>query len=139
MHFYFRRFTRLQDSLEWAGTRNATRPREQRSAHIPSKVIATCFALVAFAAAVAVGVAAGVDATTIIWRAMLVMAVAWVLGRILGEIAVRIVQERIDDYKLRHPIPALKKDAVASGAAAAGTAAAAEPGAEERASSEANA
>jgi len=72
---------------------------------IPAKIIATCFALVAFAAAVAVGLAAGNPTSTILGRALLAMFVCWVVGRIVGGVAIRTVQNDIDTYKASHPIP----------------------------------
>lgn len=68
-------------------------------------MIATCFALVAFAAALAVGVAADNSVGTIIQRALIAMAVAWLVGRVIGGIAMRVVHEHVERYKREHPIP----------------------------------
>ncbi len=78
--------------------------RAKECSAVPSRVIATCFALVSFAAALLVGVAAGNTAETIIVRAMVLMIVAWCVGRIVGAIAQRTVDEHIEQYKQQHPI-----------------------------------
>src|SRR5687768_2421866 len=72
---------------------------------IPAKVIATCFALAAFAAATTIGWAAGNSATTIIWRALAAMAVCYAAGRLAGGVAQRAVNQHIEAYKEAHPIP----------------------------------
>lgn len=72
---------------------------------IPAKLIATCFALVAFAAAMVVGLASGNDATTVIKRSLIAMGACWIVGRIVGHVAQRTVEEQIESYKLKHPIP----------------------------------
>ena len=72
---------------------------------MPSKIIATCFALGCFACAMVVGVLAGNSANTIIMRAMFVMFPAWIVGRVVGGIAERVIIEHIDQYKRANPIP----------------------------------
>jgi len=72
---------------------------------IPAKVIATCFALIGFAAAIVVGVAADNDALTILWRALIVMLVAWPIGRLFGGVAQRACDESILAHKQKYPIP----------------------------------
>jgi len=72
---------------------------------IPSGVIATCFALVCFAGAVIVGLAAGNPALTILWRSLLVMLGAWLIGRVVGAIAQRAVDEHVEQYRRQHPLP----------------------------------
>ena len=79
---------------------------------IPSRVIAACFALIAFAAALVVGLAAGNPAGTILWRALVAMFVCWAAGAAVGWLAQRAVQVQVDDYKAKHPIPS--EEAVAS-------------------------
>jgi len=72
---------------------------------IPSRVIAACFALVGFAAAALVGTFMGNPGTTVLWRAILVMAACWLVGRAVGWIAHQAVREHIDNYKENRPIP----------------------------------
>jgi len=78
---------------------------------IPAKIIASCFALTGFIAALVVGLAAGNSASTILWKAILAMAVCYPVGRLLGGVAERAVQENIDSYKKHHPLPKLHPSA----------------------------
>lgn len=68
-------------------------------------MVATCFALTSFAAAVLVGVYAGNDAATVILRAILVMLGCYFVGLIVGAIASRAIEDHITRYKREHPIP----------------------------------
>jgi ABC-type nickel/cobalt efflux system permease component RcnA len=72
---------------------------------IPSGVIATCFALVCFAAAIIVGLAAGNDALTVLWRSLLIMLGAWLIGRVVGAVAQRALDEHLETYRQQHPLP----------------------------------
>jgi len=72
---------------------------------IPARIIATCFALAAFAAATAVGLAAGNSTMTILTRAMVALVVCWFVGRIVGHFAQKAVQDHIERYKQENPIP----------------------------------
>lgn len=67
-------------------------------------MIATCFALISFAAALGVGVQAGNDTLTILWRALILMAAAWGIGLVVGTIAMRTVEEHLSLYRVEHPI-----------------------------------
>ena len=73
---------------------------------MPSRVIATLLALVAFTAATAAGVIAQNTAWTILWRASLAMIVCYCLGRIVGVISQRALHEHLEQYKSANPIPA---------------------------------
>lgn len=70
-----------------------------------SRVIATCFAVCAFAAALFVGVLADNTFLVIIQRALVVMVVCYPIGRIVGALATRSVDDHIRDYKERNPMP----------------------------------
>lgn len=72
---------------------------------MPSRIIATCLALVAFAAAMVAGLLSDNPATTTIWRALVAMVVCWFAGRIIGEMADRALNEHLEQYKAEHPIP----------------------------------
>lgn len=72
---------------------------------IPSRVIASCFALVCFAAAAVQGLAVGNTLFTIIGRSTVVMLVAWCVGTLIGAVAQRTVDQHIDDYRQANPIP----------------------------------
>ncbi len=76
---------------------------------IPAKVIASCFALMAFACAVIVGWSVQNTTQTILWRAMLAMFVCWLIGYAVGMVAQQVVDRRIENYKAAHP---LKSDAL---------------------------
>lgn len=67
-------------------------------------MIATCSGLVAFAAALVLGWAAGNEASEILKRAILALAACWLVGWIVGAVAQRAVQDRIDEYKRQNPI-----------------------------------
>ena len=70
-----------------------------------SRIIASIFALVSFAAALFIGVAANNSFNTIVLRAILTMGICYLVGRVIGALADRAVQEHIAQYKLEHPIP----------------------------------
>jgi len=78
---------------------------------IPSRLIATCFALVCFAGAVIVGVAAGNSAMTILWRALLVMVGAWLVGQAVGAVMQHTLDQQLETYRRQNPLPG---EAVAS-------------------------
>ncbi|MCE9591849.1 MAG: hypothetical protein K8S99_15145 [Planctomycetes bacterium] len=70
----------------------------------------------AFAAALAIGVAADLPATTIMWRALVAMAVCWVVGRVIGWIAFRALQIEIETYKNNHPVRPASEEGKATAA-----------------------
>ena len=72
---------------------------------IPSKVIATCFALIGFSAAILVGSVSGNSTGTVLFRAMMVMLVGYPIGRLVGLVAQRTIEESIASYRTDHPIP----------------------------------
>ncbi len=72
---------------------------------IPSRVIAASFALTSFAAAALAGIYVGNAATTILWRATLVMIAAWFIGLLIGSIAQRVVALHVERHKHANPIP----------------------------------
>lgn len=71
----------------------------------PSHVIAACFALVSFAAAAMVGAVAGNSATTVLGRALIIMILCWLIGRVIGAVAEQVVDRHIERYKQEHPVP----------------------------------
>lgn len=72
---------------------------------ITSRVIATCFALISFAAALFVGTHAGNPLTTVLFRALFIMIGSYAIGRIIGAIAQRTIQQHIDQHQRDFPIP----------------------------------
>jgi hypothetical protein len=71
---------------------------------IPAKVIASCFSLVAFAAAVTIGYAVDNPTATILYRALLTMLLCWPVGYAVGAVAQRVNEKAIADYKERNPM-----------------------------------
>lgn len=71
---------------------------------IPAKVIAACFAIVAFVAAVAIGAAAGNAVETVLYRAMIVLLVCWPIGWAVGMLAQKVNELSIQAYKQKNPI-----------------------------------
>lgn len=61
--------------------------------------------LASFAGAIFVGLLAGNDPLVILVRAMVVMVLAWIVGRLVGALAMHFVVQSIDAYKEAHPIP----------------------------------
>lgn len=73
---------------------------------MPSRVIATLVALVAFTAALVAGAVAQNSAWTIVWRASLAMFACYCIGRLVGAISQRAMHEHLEQYKAANPIPA---------------------------------
>jgi hypothetical protein len=71
---------------------------------MPAAIIASSFALIGFAVAVAAGIAADNSAATTIWRALGAMILCYMIGRVIGAIAMRAMREHVTQYKQSHPI-----------------------------------
>ncbi len=71
---------------------------------IPSQVIATCFSMIGFAAAVVVGLSTGNAAEVVIFRAIVTMLICWLIGRAVGALVQRVIDEHIIQYKTVNPI-----------------------------------
>ena len=71
---------------------------------MPSHLIATCFAIVAFATALVVGLAAQNPTLTILYRATLALFFCYSIGRIFGYIAQKAVDENVEQVKEANPI-----------------------------------
>ena len=80
-------------------------PTSKECSIIPARVIATCFALLSFAAAIVVGIGAGNSTSTILFRSIFVMIVCWFIGRAVGAVAQWAIMDHINRYKQQHPIP----------------------------------
>jgi len=72
---------------------------------IPARVIATSFALICFAATIAVGMYNGNHWDSILYSALLVCVLAWVVGMMLGALILRCVNEQIQQHIADNPIP----------------------------------
>jgi len=70
-----------------------------------SRVIATCFALVSLSATLF----AGAMARNTPWRVasvgLVTMICCYLIGRVVGHLAERVVKQHIEQYKRDHPIP----------------------------------
>ena len=71
----------------------------------PTKVIAACLALTAFALAALAGLRAGNPADTVLQTALLSTLVIYPLGLILGAIGEHVVETHLANYRRAHPIP----------------------------------
>lgn len=80
--------------------------RAKECSAISANVIATCFALVGFTAAIVVGWAAGNTTDVILWRALTALLICAVAGKVVGLVAQRTIEENIEAYKRENPIPA---------------------------------
>lgn len=71
---------------------------------MPVRIIATSFALVAFAVALLCGMAVNNPMTVVVGRACLAMLVCYLVGLGIGSIGRRAIQEHVDAYKKKHPV-----------------------------------
>lgn len=71
---------------------------------MPSKLIASSFALIAFTAAIIAGMAAQNPATTTLWRALLAMGVCYFVGLGLAAAGRYVIREHVERYRQEHPI-----------------------------------
>ena len=60
--------------------------------------------MTSFAGAIFVGLVAGNAAHVILGRALVVMILSWLIGRLIGALAQHFVQQSIEQYKLANPI-----------------------------------
>ncbi len=65
----------------------------------PSKVIAGCFALAAFAVAVLAGLAGGNSAVSILIRALIAMMGCYPIGLMIGMICQRVMTDHIEAHR----------------------------------------
>jgi len=72
---------------------------------IQGRVIAACFAIVTFVAALAVGLASGNPPGTVIVRATVVMIICWIIGQGIGALLQFVIDDDIDLYKRSRPLP----------------------------------
>jgi hypothetical protein len=71
----------------------------------PSRIIASCFALSAFAIALVAGLSAGRSASGILSTAVFALLGCYILGLIVASVANVAISERIDQAKAEKPIP----------------------------------
>ncbi|MFK7758808.1 MAG: hypothetical protein AB8C13_02545 [Phycisphaerales bacterium] len=73
----------------------------------PAKVISSIMGLMGFATSLVLGLLAGNPGLVILGRAMLMLAICTVIGRILGTVGEMCVREFLNKYKSDHPTPVL--------------------------------
>ena len=61
--------------------------------------------MVGFTASLVVGGAAGNPAATVVWRSLIAFLLCYLVGKIVGFVAQRTIEEDIAAYKREHPIP----------------------------------
>lgn len=71
----------------------------------PSRIIASCFALSAFAIALIAGLSAGRSVSEILSTAVFALLGCYILGLIVASVANVAVSERIEQVKAEKPIP----------------------------------
>lgn len=71
----------------------------------PIRVIAGIVAMTAFCVACVAGIAGGVEAATILTRAMTCMALAYPVGALTGWVSGFAVREHARRYEVAHPVP----------------------------------
>jgi hypothetical protein len=71
----------------------------------PARIIASCFALSAFAIALISGLAAGRSTSAILTTAILALLACYILGLLIATVANVAVTERINTYKDSNPVP----------------------------------
>ena len=86
---------------------------------IPARVIATIFAITCFLCTLVFGLYNGNDWFWIVINAMIVGAIAWVVGTIVGMLILRTVNEHIENYRSDNPIPNENNDSETGPAATA--------------------
>ncbi len=74
----------------------------------PIRVIAGIVALSAFAVACVAGLGAGLDAASILTRALYSMAGGYALGAVLGWAAGRAVRDHVEAMRRQRPVPEVK-------------------------------
>ena len=84
--------------------------------------------MVAFTAAIVVGLAAGNSAGTILFRAMVVMIVCWMAGRVVGGFAQKFTEKQIEEYRAKNPIVAIEATSASAGEQATNTSEESNPG-----------
>ncbi len=69
----------------------------------PVRIVAACMGLGAFALALIVAIAAGVDTGSAMLRAVVAMSVCYMIGLVIGVIGVRTADDAADRYRAMNP------------------------------------
>lgn len=75
---------------------------------VPARVIASIFALAAFAIAIVAGLAAHNATRTILMNAMIVMVVCNVVGLMIGAVFEHAIHDHLRQYRAANEIPELE-------------------------------
>jgi len=72
---------------------------------VSSRLIATCFALSAFAVAIISGLSSGNPSSEVLWRAIIAMMACYPLGLVIGMVCERIISAHIEAHEQANPAP----------------------------------
>lgn len=75
-----------------------------------SRVMAGCFAMSAFAVAIASGLGTGNPATMILGRALIAMMICYPVGLVIGVVCERVIAQHMADYQQQRPLPTDEDD-----------------------------
>src|SRR5690606_20690399 len=81
---------------------------------ITSKLIATVFGLCGFAVAILAGLGAGNSAPQVLGTALVCMVVCQLTGLAAGAVGERVVNEHLDTYRKKNPLPTMGEAGVES-------------------------
>lgn len=81
------------------------KPADTLDPTVSTRIVASCFALAAFALALLSGLTAGNQAHTTIGNALFWLAACYVLGIVIARVANTAVSERLAEYREERPIP----------------------------------
>ncbi len=59
-----------------------------------------------------IGFAVGNPTGTVILRATVVMVISWLVGQVIGSVALKTVDRHIEQYKLDHPMPPCEPETI---------------------------
>jgi hypothetical protein len=79
-----------------------------------AKSVAGVFALAGFLVAVTSGLIWGLDATSVLMRALIALGVCYVVGTIAGEMLESLARDANKQYEEQRPIPALLRPSAGS-------------------------
>lgn len=71
----------------------------------PNRMIASCFALCGFAVALLAGMDASVTTASALLRAIVALAVCYMIGTVIGAAGEACIAESFSDYSRRNPAP----------------------------------
>jgi len=72
---------------------------------VSSRLIATCFALSAFAVAIVAGLSSGNPTSEVLSRALIAMMVCYPLGLVIGIVCERVIAAHIELHEQANPAP----------------------------------